>query len=69
MSTLHFKTNIKCNGCIQTVTPFLSGIKEIKEWKVDLTSPERNLTVEGAELDPAAIVDALAQAGYKAELL
>jgi copper chaperone len=69
MSTLHFKTNIKCNGCIRTVTPFLSGIKEIKEWSVDLISPERNLTVEGDELDPAAIITALAQAGYKAELL
>jgi copper chaperone len=69
MSTLHFKTNIKCDGCINKVTPFLSKIKEIKEWSVDLTSPERDLTVEGIELDPAAIVDALAQAGYKAELL
>jgi copper chaperone len=69
MTTLHFKTNIKCNGCINKVTPFLSKIKEIKEWNVDLTSPERNLTVEGAEIDPATIVDALAQAGYKAELI
>ena len=69
MTTLRFKTNIKCNGCIQTVTPFLSGIKEIKEWKVDLTSPERILTVEGFEVKPVAIISALNQAGYKAELI
>jgi copper chaperone len=67
MSTLHFKTNIKCNGCISAVTPFLSGIKEIKEWNVDLTSPERTLTVEGVEINPAVIKSALEQAGYKAE--
>jgi len=67
MTTIRFKTNIKCNGCIQTVTPFLSGIKEIKEWKVDLTSPERTLTVEGIEIKPDVIISALKQAGYKAE--
>ena len=69
MNTLQFKTNIKCNGCIQTVTPFLAGIKEIIEWKVDLTSLDRTLTVEGAELNPAVIINALAKAGYKAEAI
>ncbi|MCK9399019.1 MAG: heavy-metal-associated domain-containing protein [Bacteroidales bacterium] len=67
MTTLHFKTNIKCNGCIQTVTPFLSGIKEIKEWSVNLNSSERTLTVEGIEIKPDVIISALDQAGYKAE--
>ena len=69
MVTLRFKTNIKCNGCIQSITPFLSGIKEIKDWKVDLASSERTLTVEGNEITPAVIISALAQAGYKAELI
>jgi len=67
MSTLQFKTNIKCDGCIRTVTPFLSGIKEIKEWKVDLTSLDRTLTVEGVDMNPTSIIATLAQAGYKAE--
>ena len=67
MTTLRFKTNIKCNGCIQAVTPFLSGIKEIKEWKVDLTSPNRSLTVEGIEVNPAVVISVLEKAGYKAE--
>jgi copper chaperone len=64
---LYFKTNIKCNGCIQTVAPFLSRIKEIKEWKVDLASPDRILTIEGTGLDPKVIISALKQANYKAE--
>jgi copper chaperone len=67
MNTLQFKTNIKCDGCIRTVTPFLSGIKEIKEWKVDLTSLDRTLTVEGDNMNPTSIIATLAQAGYKAE--
>lgn len=67
MTTLRFKTNIKCNGCIQTVTPFLSDIKEIKEWKVDLASPDKTLTIEGTDLDPGVIISKLNQAGYKAE--
>lgn len=69
MNTLHFKTNIKCNGCIQTVTPYLSGIKEITEWKVDLTSLDRTLTVEGVDLKPEAVISELAKAGYKAEVI
>lgn len=67
MATLQFKTNIKCNGCISSVTPFLSGIKEIKEWKINLNSSERTLTVEGIELNPAVIISVLEKAGYKAE--
>jgi copper chaperone len=67
MTTLHFKTNIKCNGCIQTVTPYLSAIKEIKEWNVDLTSLDRILTVEGVEIRPDAVISELAKAGYRAE--
>ena len=67
MTTLRFKTNIKCNGCIQTVTPFLSRIKEIKEWNIDLTSSERTLTIDGIDIQPAVIISTLDQAGYKAE--
>jgi copper chaperone len=69
MNTLQFKTNIKCNGCIQTVTPYLSRIKEITEWKVDLTSLDRTLTVEGIDIRPETIISELAKAGYRAEVI
>jgi copper chaperone len=62
MATLRFKTDLKCNGCIQKITPFLSKIKQIKEWKVDLNLLHSTLIVEGDEL-----VSAVNQAGYKAE--
>ena len=61
-----FKTNIKCGGCIQKVKPWLDGIKEIKTWQVDLSSPDRILTVEG-DADGDIIMKAIAEAGYHAE--
>ena len=41
-----FKTNIKCVGCIQTVTPFLDKVEGLEQWEVDLTSPDRVLTIK-----------------------
>ena len=67
MSTLKFKTNIKCGSCVKTVTPFLDQLHGIKSWKVDLTSPEKILTVEAETADPAAVIRSLEKAGYKAE--
>lgn len=58
-----FKTNIRCDGCIAKVKPYLDELKEVKSWSVDLGSPDRVLTVEG-EVDVGMIVKALALAGY-----
>lgn len=67
MTTLRFKTNINCGGCIAKVAPFMNEKKEVvHSWKVDTTTPERILTVEtekSAE-DVKAIVTA---AGFNAE--
>ncbi|MFC0321196.1 MULTISPECIES: heavy-metal-associated domain-containing protein [Olivibacter] len=68
METLKFKTNIKCGGCIETVTPFLNNLSEVKKWEVDITDPDKILTVQGDEsLDGQKVMSALDQAGYKAE--
>lgn len=66
MTELLFKTNIKCNGCIATVTPFLNGEKQIEEWKVDLQSPERILSVKSKTVSSESVVDLLKKAGYTA---
>jgi len=66
MKMQRFKTNIKCNGCIQTVRPYLEATKEIKSWEVDLNSPDRILTVEG-EISEEKVILAIQAAGYKAE--
>jgi len=66
MAELLFKTNIKCNGCIATVTPFLNGEKQIEEWKVDLENPERILSVKSESISSDSVVDLLKKAGYTA---
>jgi|WetSurMetagenome_2_1015567.scaffolds.fasta_scaffold92881_2 copper chaperone len=67
MSTLKFKTNIKCNNCITTISPYMDENDMIKEWKVDLENPERILTVTGEDITSEYIKDTLLKAGYKAE--
>ncbi len=69
MSTLKFKTTIKCGGCIANVTPFLNQEPGIINWNVDLASPERIMTVETEKLGHEEIIEVLRKAGYKAELL
>jgi copper chaperone len=70
METLKFKTNIKCGGCIATVTPFLNDLPEISKWEVDTGNPDKILTVEGNDqLDADTVVDTLKKAGYVATSL
>jgi copper chaperone len=62
---MKFKTNIRCGGCIANVKPKLESIPGVKEWSVDLDSPDRTLTVEGENLDEKKITEALISAGYQ----
>lgn len=66
METLKFKTNIKCGGCIATVTPFLNADKNIENWQVDLESADRILTVE-TDQPATEIADLVKKAGYAAQ--
>ncbi len=65
--TLKFKTNIKCGGCVATVTPHLDSEKTIEKWHVDLQSPERFLTVEGSAPNEEMIFEKVKQAGFTIE--
>jgi copper chaperone len=66
METLKFKTNIKCSGCIQTVTPGLNETVGKDNWKVDLDDPNKTLTVV-SDVSENEVVAALKTAGYTAE--
>ncbi|HRJ31122.1 MAG TPA: heavy-metal-associated domain-containing protein [Cyclobacteriaceae bacterium] len=66
MSTSKFKTNIKCAGCVATVTPGLNQTAGEGKWEVDLGSPERILTVS-SEVSEQQVKEALKKAGYKGE--
>jgi len=69
MNTLKFRTNVKCGGCIATVTPHLNKLKGIVSWNVDTTDPLRILTVETEEISAETIVLVLKNAGYQADLI
>ncbi|HYC85614.1 MAG TPA: cation transporter [Chryseosolibacter sp.] len=68
MEPLKFKTNIKCSGCVATVTPFLNEAVGEKNWDVDYNNPSKVLTVAG-DKDKKKVIEAVEKAGYKAEVL
>ena len=46
MTIMKFKTNVKCQGCVDRITELFTKNKEISSWEVDLTSDDKVLTVE-----------------------
>ena len=69
MSTLQFRTNINCSGCVARVTPKLNETMGIKSWKVDTDNPEKILTVETETLGSENIVEVVKKAGFNIEPL
>jgi copper chaperone len=68
METLKFKTNIKCGGCIATVTPALNTLEGVDKWEVDTANPDKILTVQsGKGLTAGEVISALKTKGYNAE--
>jgi copper chaperone len=66
METKKFKTNIKCSGCVATVTPHLNEAVGEANWSVDLADPSRILSVNG-DTSESKIVEAVQKAGFKIE--
>jgi len=66
METIKFKTNIKCGGCVATVTPFLNADENIENWQVDLESADRILTVI-TDQSAEEVAELVKKAGYNAQ--
>lgn len=66
-TTLKFKTNIKCMGCVAKVTPELDKQSFIANWNVDVASPDKILTVEASTDKENEIIKSVEQAGFKIE--
>ena len=64
---LQFKTNINCGSCIKSVTPHLSKIEGITEWKVDTENSDKILTVITQNATAAQIVNTVQKAGFTIE--
>jgi copper chaperone len=69
MNTLKFKTNVKCGGCIATVTPHLNQVRGIINWNVDTTDPMKIMTIETEGISAQEITSVMKIAGYQAELI
>ncbi len=73
MKSFKFKSNIKCGGCIATVTPLFNSESRIDSWEVDLNSADKILTVttEESEINNVKeLIEAtIGTAGYKIEPL
>lgn len=71
MTTLKFKSNIKCSGCLAKVTPLLDAETSIAKWEVDILTPAKILTITTEESDVEKITklveDTVGKAGFKIE--
>ena len=67
---MQFKTNIKCGGCIEKVTPFLNAVAGKDGWKVDTANPEKILTITADKgLTSSDVIKAVKQSGFIAKEL
>lgn len=62
---LKFETNLNCQSCISKVKPFLDEETSISQWSVDINDARKVLSVEGKNLEPGAIIEAVAKSGFK----
>ncbi|MBB1565307.1 heavy metal transport/detoxification protein [Candidatus Gracilibacteria bacterium GN02-872] len=68
MTIMKFKTNVKCQGCVDRIAELFTKNKEISSWEVDLTSDDKVLTVE-TSLSVSEIRGMLGAIGYIAEII
>lgn len=67
MKTMEFKTDLKCNGCIERITPGMNSLEDIVSWDVDLTKPVKILRVESLNEIESKIISVLREKGYTCE--
>jgi len=65
MKTIKFKTNINCNGCIKSVTPFLNELDNLDIWKVDIDNSDKILEVTLDDDNDITVTDAVKKAGFE----
>lgn len=69
METITFKTNMKCSGCIEKVTPALNELAGKDHWHVDLQNPDKTITVTGEHIRAKDIQNVVEKAGFKVEMV
>lgn len=69
MKDLKFKTNINCQNCVRAVTGFLNDVDGLESWEVNTEDPNKVLSAKGEEIEAAAIIEAVEDAGFDIERL
>lgn len=67
MKTIKYKTNINCEGCISSVTPFLNKLDNVDIWKVDVENQDKILEVTLDDENESLVIDAVKKAGFNIE--
>ena len=68
-TTLKFKTNINCGGCVAKVTPFLNDADGICHWEVDTANKDKILSVHSEGITEQEVMKKVQKAVFKIELL
>jgi copper chaperone CopZ len=66
MKSKKFTTSLKCEGCVNKVTPNLNKIVGEGNWNVDLQNTPKILTVK-ADVSESEIKNAFEMEGFHAE--
>ena len=67
MSKFKFKTDINCNGCVSSVTPYLEKVPNLSDWSVAIDKKDKILRVEGEGLKKEEVIQAVKDAGFSIE--
>jgi len=66
-STLKFKTNINCGGCVSKVSTALDAADGICHWDVDTTDKDKILMVHSSGISEQEVEQLVRNAGFKIE--
>ncbi|MFN3852129.1 MAG: heavy-metal-associated domain-containing protein [Spirosomataceae bacterium] len=62
-----FKTNINCGGCVAKVTNTLNTTVGENKWHIDISNPDKILTINDASISSDTIIEAIKKTGFKIE--
>ena len=68
-TSLKFRTNINCSGCVATVKPHLDKTKGVSYWYVDTADKNKILTVHSKDITKDQVIEAVTKAGFRIEFV
>ncbi|MFA8299930.1 MAG: hypothetical protein ACEPOV_07205 [Hyphomicrobiales bacterium] len=69
MNTYKFKTSLKCQGCVDSISPFMNAVSEINDWKVDFNSKPPILEVQSNFDISQRVISIVRSSGFECNYL